>query len=329
MESSFSRIIETEVDVDTGIVVERHGPPEPPPSRKRGIWGVVAVCALAGLLTGLAAGWLPSPPPASRSGPPEVLGTDVKVAALRSSAAFRGLDAYRGLGVWARAENVDASAVAGLVGRGVRTLFVEVADPVSSGGTPDPGVAAELLVAAHRRGLRVVAWYRPTGRGIATNLTRLAAIASFAAAGERFDGVAVDLTTVDPADEGDVAASVELSRGLREAVGEHALAAVVHPRALPSAELSALYDVWVLVAGAAPAEEVAALRAALGQPAAVHLRDGLSGGEAAAGQLLDAAAATHALGVSAGDYRATPNDAFDALAAGAPPDGFGEEGLHE
>jgi ABC-type transporter Mla MlaB component len=111
----------------------------------------------------------------------------------------------------------------------------------------------------------VVASYRPAGEDVASELARVRAIASHTASGERFDSLAIDLTVADPADSKGVDRLVELSRQLRAATGDGVLAAIVHSGVPRSAELAALYDVWVLATGKAPADEVAALRAVVGE----------------------------------------------------------------
>jgi hypothetical protein len=79
-----ARIIDAEVDLATGIVIERVAE-EPSPRRRRRARALMLVAALAGVGTGLAVSRIPSTGPGgSRSA--EVVGTGVQVANLRSDA---------------------------------------------------------------------------------------------------------------------------------------------------------------------------------------------------------------------------------------------------
>lgn len=175
-----ARIIESEIDLASGIVIERVAE-EPPRPRRRLGRSLVLLATLAGLASGLAAGWVPSPGPTG-SRRPEIVGTGVQVAALRTDVRPGTLDASRGLGAWARATDVTPEALAGLAARGVRTLFVESAGPE---------VTAALLVAAHRQGLRVVAWYRPAPADPGADGARAMA------ASQGFDGLLVEFDLAD------------------------------------------------------------------------------------------------------------------------------------
>jgi hypothetical protein len=143
----------------------------------------------------------------------------------------------------------------------VRTVFLQVArdDPRSPGGVVDRALAAELLLRAHRRGLRVVGWYLPTFVDASVDRARLAQIADFTVLGHRFDGVAVDIEDTNDLPDVDERNQrlVDLSTSLRASSGTDTLGAIVLPPVLtevvneqfwpdfPWAQVRPLYDVWL------------------------------------------------------------------------------------
>ena len=81
---SLARIIEAEVALASGIVIERVSEEPPRPRRRRGR-SLVLVAALVGIASGLAASRIPTAgPPGSRS---EIVRPGVQVAKLRSDTA--------------------------------------------------------------------------------------------------------------------------------------------------------------------------------------------------------------------------------------------------
>ena len=192
-------------------------------------------------------------------------------ALLRAPApAERSLTAYEGAGAWVDVFDtrgavgeavVTPAAVDAMADAGVQTLYLQVArdDQEGVAELDDPGLAARFLVRAHERGLRVVGWYVPRFGDVARDLDHLRAIAEFDVLGHRFDGVAVDIEWTESV--GDAAERsarlVELSQGLRDAVGDDALGAIVLPPvqievvnpafwpAFPWDELAPLYDAWL------------------------------------------------------------------------------------
>ena len=192
-------------------------------------------------------------------------------ALLRASGpAERTVDAYAGAGAWV--DVYDMGAVPGeatvapadvdeMADAGVRTLYLQAARDDEEGAPTlaDPGLLGRFLVRAHQRGLRVVGWYLPRFDDVGRDLDHLRAIDAFDVLGHRFDGVAVDIewrdSVVDPAERS--ARLVELSQGLRDAVSDDALGAivpapvhleVVNPGfwpAFPWDELAPLYDAWL------------------------------------------------------------------------------------
>jgi hypothetical protein len=79
---------------------------------------------------------------------------------------------------------------------GVHTLFLQTASSSSPVGTAvyRPDQVARFLVAAHARGMRVVAWYLPPLRDVPREHRRaMAAIDFRTASGQRFDAFALDV----------------------------------------------------------------------------------------------------------------------------------------
>jgi hypothetical protein len=183
------------------------------------------------------------------------------------------LEAYAGLGTWVDVYDfipayagdagvtVTTADIDAMADAGVRTVFLQAAreDERSPGPVVDAAAMAPLLVRAHQRGMRVVGWYLPKFADIAVDLEHLVAIDRFDVAGHRFDGIAVDVEWTedvpDPVERG--RRLVDLSRRLREAVGDRPVGAIVLPPvqievvnpsywpSFPWRELADLYDVWL------------------------------------------------------------------------------------
>jgi hypothetical protein len=176
------------------------------------------------------------------------------------------IDAYRGPGAWvdvySRRELARPEAtVAALARHGVRTLYLETANHRRrpSQLIVWPRATERFLDAAHARGILVVAWYLPGFDDLDADYARaMAAIDFETAAGERFDGFALDIeaTKVRSIPRRN-AAMLALSRDLRAAVGrDRALGAIV-PDALsttcrgclwpgfPYRSVARLYDVFL------------------------------------------------------------------------------------
>jgi hypothetical protein len=268
---------------------------------------VVALVASAVIITGGGPGARPG---ASLAAMP------ARLAASAPTSADRGpgsVAVYAGEGTWVdaydyvpqygkdpteptpvRPQDIDAMADAG-----VRTLYLQASrlDGIATEVLLDRPRLAEILLRAHARGMRVVAWYLPHFADVTADLARLEAIAAFRVLDHRFDGIAVDIedtTTVrDPHDRN--RALIELSNRLRAELPGWALGAIVLPPVLiedvnrsywpgfPWTDLAPLYDVWlpmsywtfrkpesVLHDGYAyNAESVRRLRANLQNPAAL------------------------------------------------------------
>jgi hypothetical protein len=277
-------------------------------------------------------------------------GGDLDAAASPASPvpAVRTVDAYAGYGTWVdvydflpamqasgRAPPVTPGDVDDMADQGVRTIYLQAArnDPRTPGRLVDRDLIAEFLARAHERGVRVVGWYLPLFGDIDRDLTHLEAISTFEAGGHRFDGVAVDIewTRAVP-DAGERSQRlVELSRRLRDAVGDDALGAIVLPPVqleevnrdmwpdFPWEDLAPVYDAWLSMgywtdrrpesgwrdARAYTAENVDRLRANLGDDeAAIHPIGGI--GDAATNddltQFAEALLDTNAIGGSIYDW---------------------------
>lgn len=186
----------------------------------------------------------------------------------------RDLQPYGGLATWVdgfdfgpayqrnnAAPAVTPKTIDDMAANGVTTLFLQAVrdDPRSPDGVVDRALVGELLIRAHRRGLRVVGWYLPKFADVGRDLANLQRIIDFDVLGHRFDGVAVDIEDVeDVTDVGDRNQRlVDLSTRLRAVSGNDALGAIVLPPVLtevvngrywpdfPWAELRPLYNVWL------------------------------------------------------------------------------------
>jgi hypothetical protein len=233
--------------------------------------------------------------------------------------AERTVGAYSGYGTWVdvydflpemqapgREPAIEPADVDDMADHGVRTLYLQAAreDPRTPGPLVEPGLIGEFLARAHERDVRVIGWYLPLFGDVERDLAHLEAIATFEAAGHRFDGVAVDIEwTRSVPDAGERSDRlVELSRRLRDVVGGEPLGAIVLPPVqleevnrrmwpgFPWDELAGLYDAWLPMgywtdrrpesgwrdARAYTEENVDRLRAALGdEDAAVHAIGGI------------------------------------------------------
>jgi hypothetical protein len=172
------------------------------------------------------------------------------------------LGLYRGLGTWVDIYDPSLfanpeAAVAGMVARGVRTLYLETGNYKQRVDVFRPDRQSRFLEAAHAAGIRVVAWYLPSFKNVARDLRRsLAAVEYRTPSGQAFDAFALDIEAPvvrSPALRTD--RLLDLSRQLRAAVGpDYPLGAIIpSPRGIeltasywpgfPYAELSQIYGV--------------------------------------------------------------------------------------
>jgi hypothetical protein len=102
---------------------------------------------------------------------------------------------FGGLGAWVDVYDYPLlplnETIARLKRAGVRTLFMET----GMSGTRYAVVPESVpwLVAAHKAGLKVVAWYLPYYVNVSSDVARTVWIARFSRNGIRFDGIGVDI----------------------------------------------------------------------------------------------------------------------------------------
>jgi hypothetical protein len=116
-----------------------------------------------------------------------------------ASAGTMTLGAYSGLGAWIDIydgnlmKTPDRTAAA-LKARGVNTIYLETGNSSAKDAFVRPGAAASLIQSAHRRGMKVVAWYLPTLVDQGKDQRRaLGAIRFRTPLGQSFDGFALDI----------------------------------------------------------------------------------------------------------------------------------------
>lgn len=128
---------------------------------------------------------------------------------------------------WARPER----AVRQMHRHGVRTLYLQSASSRPGPAVHRPDRTTRFLRAAHRRGMRVVAWYLPPYVDPDYELRRaLGAVRFRTRGGDRFDAFALDIETAEgtPGVPLRNARLERISRGLRRAVGpDYSLGAII------------------------------------------------------------------------------------------------------
>jgi hypothetical protein len=108
------------------------------------------------------------------------------------AAAGTWVSIFAGVAVW----DHPRAQVRRMHAAGVHTLYLQTASSSSPVGSQvyRPGQVARFLVAAHARGMRVVAWYLPPLRDVRREQRRaMAAIDFRTASGQRFDAFALDV----------------------------------------------------------------------------------------------------------------------------------------
>jgi len=229
-------------------------------------------------------------------------------AAASTSLVSRGRP-YAGAGAWVSVFSGGAvwdhprATVAAIHRAGVHTLFLQTASTTtpSGGDVYRPDRVARFLVAAHARGMRVVAWYLPPLAHVGRELRRaLAAVDFRTAGGQRFDAFALDIEPSAATPTGALRDDNlrRLGRRLRGAVGPaYRLGAIVPspiglslaPRfwpAFPWSTIGRWFDVVLpmsystyRVSGPQPTYDytmgnIAFLRGELGPTAAIHVIGG-------------------------------------------------------
>jgi hypothetical protein len=214
---------------------------------------------------------------------------------------------FAGAGVW----DHPRATVAQMHRDGVHTLFLQTASTTTPAGSDvyRPDRVARFLVAAHARGMRVVAWYLPPLAHVGRELRRAMAAVDFQTAShQRFDAFALDIEPSATTPRGTLRDDNlrRLARRLRDAVGpSYQLGAIVPspiglslaPRfwpAFPWPTIGRWFDVVLpmsyssyRVSGVQPTFDytmgnIAFLREALGPLAAIHVIGGNAGDLSAA-----------------------------------------------
>jgi hypothetical protein len=229
-----------------------------------------------------------------------------------SSAAASSGRPFAGAGTWVSIFSGSAvwdhprAQVRRMHAEGVRTLYLQTASSSSPVGTDvyRPSQVARFLVAAHARGMRVVAWYLPPLRDVRREHRRaMAAIDFRTASGQRFDAFALDVEPSGTTPAGSLRDDNlrRLSSRIRSsAPAGYKLGAIVPspigmslaPRFWPDFPWSTIgrfYDVVLpmsyssyRVSGASPTYDytmgnIAFLRATLGPQVAIHVIGGNAG----------------------------------------------------
>lgn len=203
-----------------------------------------------------------------------VVATGMNADAARPAAARPDVAAFRGLGTWVDVYDygpnfqgpgappaVTAASVDDMAKLGVKTLYLQASqdDTRSQGALVDRKLEGEILRRAHRRGVKVVAWYLPHFGDVDRDLRHIRAMYDFRAAGQRFDAIALDVEWTsdvkDPARRN--RALLNLAERTRAAVTAVPVGAIVLEPVLledvnpaywpnfPWKKLSPFFDVWL------------------------------------------------------------------------------------
>jgi hypothetical protein len=287
-----------------------------------------------------------------------LIGLPVVVPATAAHAASADVDPYRGLGAWVdsfdyaprlqsngNAPPVTAASIDDMARLGVRTLYVQVANP--DGALPDQLTdevqLREILTHARTSGLKVVAWYLPGLADVTLDTRMIKTIVGFRSGTARFDTVALDLeyTQGEPDVSARNANAVEVARSTRKLLGaKRSIGAIVYPAVqtdvlnpvlwpnFPYKKLADSVDVWMPMAyytfRSEPYrdpfrytdESVTRLRKHLDDDnALVHPIGGIADQTSPEDYLafLRAVKSTHAIGYSVYDFNTTSSSAWTFL----------------
>jgi len=182
----------------------------------------------------------------------------------QAAAAKAHIIAYRGLGTWvdmydATVWNDPAAAAQGMVGHGVRTLYLETSNYRWTTDLNQPSKLEALLRECHARGIKVVAWYLPGFSDPARDYARsMKAIRYRTPDGQKFDSFALDIeASVEKSITARNARLTALSAKIRRAVGpDYPLGGIIPSPAgmaknatywprFPYKAVAAVYDVIV------------------------------------------------------------------------------------
>jgi hypothetical protein len=279
--------------------------------------------------------------------------------AVPAAADTPSLTVFRSLGAWidvfdyaprlqnaGTAPKVTPDSISDMAALGVRTLYVQVANPdgAPSNQLTDRAELKALLAAAHEHRVAVVPWFLPALTSPADDLATMKQIVALRAGGEKIDGIGLDL------ESGEVAdiplrnqRTVAFAKQARTLVGSSMpVAAIVYPAVqlevlnttlwpdFPYKGVAKSVDLWMpmsyytyrdTASGLRSAyrytvDSVERLRKRVGDPdAPVHLIGGLAE-DSTPDDYLDmtrAARATDALGWSVYDYATTGSWAWPYL----------------
>lgn len=262
---------------------------------------------------------------------------------------------FQGLGTWVdgfdfsreltRRPTFTARTVQFAAANGVKTIYIQGAK--RSPRTPYSLLSRDrlgaILLAAHARGIRVVAWYLPTFDNPSADFMHLDAMMQFKVKGQHFDGIGIDIESTKVPVATRNARLVALSKKVRARtwlpvsaiVLPPVLTEIINPSywgPFPWTALKASYDVWIPMgyytayrryptwrdAGRSTAEDIRRLRRHLG-PVPIHYAGGIGDASTRTDfqRFTAAARSAGAIGVSVYDYATTPQWAWSVLRAGA------------
>lgn len=165
---------------------------------------------------------------------------------------------YKGLGTWVDMYDTGPWkypewAVDRMAQRGVRTLYLQTSNWQKNFALYKPAKMERLVDRAHRKGIKVVAWYLPAFTNLKKDFRRSRAAINFTtAAGNKFDSFALDIEATEVRDVTTRSRrTVRLSQRIRDYVGvAYELGAIIPDPAgqvywpnYPYAETAAVYDV--------------------------------------------------------------------------------------
>jgi len=181
-----------------------------------------------------------------------------------ATAKVSRIESYRGLGSWVDIYDDEAfddpkGTVADMAKHGVKTLYIETGNSRSSGTLFKKSQLDAFIDEAHKRDIKVVAWYLPDLKDLDKDFTRVdAAIKHKTPSGEKFDSFALDIeSSAVKSQSARNKALLKLSKQIRESAGaSYPLGAIIpSPVGLskkgsywpdfPYTELAQIYDVYV------------------------------------------------------------------------------------
>jgi hypothetical protein len=229
---------------------------------------------------------------------------------------------------------------------GVKTIYLQAAkqDPRTPGSMLSRDRVGDILLAAHARGIRVVAWYLPTFESPSADWTHVDAMMQFKVQGQHFDAIGLDIESTKVPVATRNARLVALSQRVRARtwlpltaiVLPPVLTEVIHPTywggSFPWASLKPSYDVWIPMgyftaygryptwrdAATSTAEDIRRLKGHLGD-VPFHYAGGIADTSTRTDyqRFTSTAMSAGALGISAYDYATTPSWAWSYLRTGA------------